>query len=311
MRALMALVERDHHLVRTAELSAVAPEVLLAARRAGILRADDPGLEDISATDLARALRALYGLSGRGRPVPPVFAAAATTLGWMGTGRDAREVLLCARPQTGLARALRRTRLTLVLVPSARHLTPLLRERHAPGARVELEALEEALVALGGRLVRRASIAPDAPRIERPPMQPGAASPPYGSPSTPHTVPLRGIAKRWTEVRICMVDRTTVRVDVEGRCVRCTHIDFGMAHSRTRKPTRVWEVVQEICERGGFFRTSRLGSADATKKLVSRVSRDLQELFGIEGPAFHRYRSDCGWRSRFEARGDLPDDLPR
>src|ERR1700734_2341326 len=50
MRALMALVERDHHLVRTAELSAVAPEVLVAARRAGILRADDPGLEDISAT---------------------------------------------------------------------------------------------------------------------------------------------------------------------------------------------------------------------------------------------------------------------
>ena len=71
MHALMALVEGDHHLVRTAELSAVAPEVLVAARRAGILRADDPGLEDLSATDLARALRALYGLSGRGRPVPP------------------------------------------------------------------------------------------------------------------------------------------------------------------------------------------------------------------------------------------------
>jgi hypothetical protein len=307
----MALVEGDHHLVRAAELSAVAPEVLVAARRAGILRADDPGLEDLSATDLARALRALYGLSGRGRPVPPVFAPAATTLGWTGTGRGAREVLFCARPRTGLARALQRKRPTLVLVPSARHLTPLLRERHAPGARVELEALEEALVALGGRLVRRAAIAPDAPGIERPPAQPGAASPADGSPSTPPTVPLRGLAKRWTELRLCLLDRTTVRIDAGGRCVRCTHVDFGMAHGRTRKPTRSWDVVEEICERGGYFRTSRLGNAEATKKLVSRVSRDLQALFGIEGSPFHRYRSDCGWRSRFDARPDLPEDQPR
>jgi hypothetical protein len=148
MRALMELVESDHHIVRTADLSAVAPEVLVAARRAGILRPDDPGFEDVSATDLARVLRVLYGLSGRGRSVPAVFAAAATTLGWTGTGRDARAVLLCARPRTGLARALARKHRTLVLVPTARHLTPQLRERHAPGARVELEALEEALVAV-------------------------------------------------------------------------------------------------------------------------------------------------------------------
>ncbi|MGD0529429.1 MAG: hypothetical protein ABSE49_30105, partial [Polyangiaceae bacterium] len=67
MRALMALVERDDHLIPTADLSAVAPDVLAAARRAGILRADDPGLEDLSATDFARMLRALYGLAGRGR----------------------------------------------------------------------------------------------------------------------------------------------------------------------------------------------------------------------------------------------------
>jgi hypothetical protein len=311
MRALMALIEADHHLVRTAELSAVAPEVLAAARRAGILRPDDPGLEDLSATDLARVLRALYGLSGRGHPVPPIFTATATTLGWMGTGRGAREVLLCARPRTGLTRALQRKRPTLVLVPTARHLTPLLRERHAPGARVELEALEEALVVLGGRLVRRASIAPDAPGIEPPPAKPGVRSPPDGVPSTPPAVLLRGLAKRWTDVRLCMIDTTTVRVDVGGRCVRCTHVDFGMAHAHTRRPTRAWEVVQEICERGGYFRTTRLGDAQATTKLISRVRKDLQELFGIDGSPFHRYRSDCGWRSRFEARGDLPEDQPR
>jgi hypothetical protein len=306
MRALMALVERDDHLIPTADLSAVAPEVLAAARRAGILRADDPGLEDLSATDLARVLRALYGLSGRGRPVPPVFAAAATTVGWTGTGRGAREVLLCARPSTGLAGALRRTRPTVVLVPTARHLTPVLRERHAPGARIELMALEEALVVLGGRLVRRATIAPDAPGIE--PVS--AVSPPGRFPSTPPASILRGIAKGWTDVRICLLDRTTVRVDAGGRNIRCTHIDFGMAHARTRRPTLAWAVVEETCDKGGYFKTSRLGNADATKRLLCRVSHDLQVLFGIEGSPFYRYRSDCGWRSRFEARPDLPEDRP-
>jgi hypothetical protein len=313
MRALMELVEGERHIVRTAELSAVAPEVLAAARRAGILRPDDPGLEDISATDLARVLRALYGLWGRGRAVPAVFTGAATTLGWTGPGKDAREVLLCARPFAGLARALARKRPTLVLVPSARHLTPLLRERHGPGARVVLEALEEAIVALGGRLVRRAAIAPDAPGVEVLPAQPPQPAQPAQarSLSTPPAILLRGIAERWTDLRIYQLDGTTVRVDAGGRCIRCTHVDFGMAHARTRKPTLAWEVIEEICERRGYFRTSRLGNADATKKLISRVSRDLQALFGIRGSPFHRYRSDCGWRSRFEAAPDLPEDHAR
>jgi hypothetical protein len=295
MRALMELVEGDRHIVRTEELSRVAPEVLVAARRAGILRPEDPGFEDISATDLARVLRALYGLSGRGRPVPPTFDAAAAPLGWMGPDKSAREVLFCSRPLTGLAKALERRRSTLVLVPSARHLTPALRERHGPGSVVELEALEEAVVALGGRLVRRAAIAPDAPGMDVRTVQPA--------------VRLLGIAKRWTEMRICLLDRTTVRIDVGGRSIRCTHVDLGMAHWRTRRPTLVWEVLEEICQHKGFFHTSRFGNANATKQLIFRASHDLRDLFGIQSSPFHRYRSECGWKSRFEARPDLPGDL--
>jgi hypothetical protein len=299
MRALMELVEGDHHIVRTSELSAVAPEVLVAARRAGILRPDDPGLEDISATDLARVLRALYGLSSRGRPVPTSFVDAAATLGWMGTGDDAREVLFCARPRTGLSKVLDRRLPTLVLVPTARHLTPQLRERHAPGAPVVLEALEEALVSLGGRFVRRAAIAPDAPGIDVAAVERMKIAP---------TIVLRGVAKHWTDLRICLLDSTSVRVDAPGRSLRCTHVDFGMAHGRTRRPTLAWEVLEEVCLRGGFFHTSRFGNANATKKLISRVRRDLQQLFDIPGSPFHRYRSDCGWRSRFKTRPDLPED---
>jgi hypothetical protein len=295
MRALMQLVEGDRTIVRAADLSEVAPEVLAAARRAGIVRPEDPGFEEISACDLSRVLRALYGLSGRGRPIPAAFGAAPAPLGWMGTGKDAREVLFCARPLTGLAKALDRRRPTLVLVPTARHLTPALRERHPLGARVALEALEEALVPLGGRLVRRDGIAPDAPGIDLRPVE--------------RSIRLHGIARRWTEVRFCLLDRTTVRVDVPGRCLRCTPVDLGMAHASTRKPTLVWEVLEEICQHKGYFRTTRFGNANATKQLLFRASQDLQDLFGIDGSPFHRYRSDCGWQSRFQALPDLPEDL--
>jgi hypothetical protein len=143
-------------------------------------------------------------------------------------------------------------------------------------------------------------IAPDAPGI----------APPDTSRSTPPPTVLRGIAKSWPEIRLCLIDRTTVRVDAGDRRIRCSHVDFGMAHRRTRMPTLVWEVIEETCNHGGFFKTSRFSNSDATKRLISRVSRDLQTLFGIDGSPFYRYRSDCGWRSRFLARPDLPDDTP-
>jgi hypothetical protein len=296
----MTLVEEGRRIVRTADLSSVGPEVLVAARRAGILRPEDPGFEDVSATDLARVLRALYGIWGRGRPVPAVFDRGATLLGWMGPEKGAREVWFCARPPTGLAKALDRRRPTLVLVPTSRHVTSALRKRHASGALVTLEALEEAIVPLGGRLVRRGAIAPDAPGIELPLVEPAVFPAP--------TTALLGIAKRWTDMRICLLDGATVRIDVAGRSIRCTYVDLGMAHGRTRKPTLAWEVLEELCQNRGYFRTSRLSSANSTKRLMSRVSHDLQQLFGIGGSPFHRYRSDCGWRSRFEARPNLPED---
>jgi hypothetical protein len=296
MRALMQLVEGDRHILRTADLEkTVAADVLEAARRAGILRPEDPGFEDLSASDVSRALRSVYGLSGRQRPVPAVFEDAASPLGWMGTEKNAREVLLCARPERGLAKALARKKPTLVLVPTARHVTRALRKRHGAGAVVTIEALEEALVALGGRLVLRSAIAPDGPGVG---ARPVVAS-----------IELVGLAKDWTELRFCLIDKTSVRIDHPGGSVRCTHVDLGMAHGRSRKEKQPWDILWEICEHDGYFQTSRFGNAEATRKAISRFSRQLQHLFGIRGSCFHRYRSAGGWRARFEAQHHLPEDL--
>lgn len=292
----MELVEGNRHIVRTADLvKRVAPEVLEAARRAGILRPEDPGFEELSAGDMSRVLRVVYGLSGRQRPVPAVFEDAASPLGWVGTEKNAREVLLCARPESGLAKALARKKPTHVLVPTARHLTRALRKRHAPGAVVTIEALEEALVALGGRLVLRSAIAPDGPDIG---VRPVVAS-----------IALVGLATDWTELRFCLIDKTSVRIDYPGGSVRCTHVDLGMAHGHSRKEKQLWEVLWEICEHGGYFQTSRFGNPEVTRKALSRFSAHLQALFGIQGSCFYRYRSAGGWRARFAAQHHLPEDF--
>jgi hypothetical protein len=292
----MELVEGDRHIVRTADLAKkVAPDVLAAARRAGILRPEDPGFEDLSAVDLGRVLRVVYRLSGRQRPVPAVFEEAASPLGWMGTEKNAREVLLCARPERGLAKALARKKPTLVLVPTARHLTRALRKRHGAGAVVTLEALEEAIVALGGRLVLRSAIAPDAPEIGVRPVVP--------------SIDLLGLATLWTQLRFCLIDNASVRIDHPGGSIRCTHVDLGMAHGYTREPLQPWDILWEICEHGGYFQTSRFGNAEATRQAIRRFNVQLQHLFGIRGSCFYRYRKAGGWRARFEAQNHLPGDL--
>ncbi|HEY8042341.1 MAG TPA: hypothetical protein VIF15_21205 [Polyangiaceae bacterium] len=316
MRAFFDLVEAGMTVMRTDQLAAVASEVLEALRAAGIVRDADPGMVEISAPDLGRALRALYGAAGRGLPVPPTLDRAPAMLGWAGEGEQEREVVLVARPVFGLHAALARMRRTLVLVPTARRLTDALRKQHAPGAFVAVEALEEALAARDGRLTRAGALAPTVVASAPAAVASAPAAVEERAPRAESTAPPAAAraamfpgAARWNQIRICIVDSTTVRVDGPGRSVRCTAIDLGMAHPRSRKPTLVWEALVEVCDGHGHFHTSRFGNADATKKLVSRLAAQLARVLGVPGSPFHRYRTGDGWRARFQARPDLPSEM--
>ena len=123
------------------------------------------------------------------------------------------------------------------------------------------------------------------------------------------SIDLVGLAKLWTELRFCLIDKASVRIDYPGGSIRCTHVDLGMAHNYTREPTQLWDVLWEICEHGGYFQTSRFGNENATRQAIHRFARHLQRLFGIPGSAFYRYRKAGGWRARFEAQNHLPGDL--
>ena len=129
-----------------------------------------------------------------------------------------------------------------------------------------------------GRLARAHARAPSAPDLSSfaPVPPPAPAPPPTLAPApAPAPLPIRG-ASRWNEIHISSIDPTTVRIDLPGASLRRTHVDLGMAHPRNRQPTRVWELLVELCDGHGIFHGRRFGSADATKKLVSRLRPSAQ-----------------------------------
>ena len=301
MRAFLELVEADRVYLPETELASLGTALLSALRDAGIVRPGDPGMAEISPTDLGRTLRKLYGVLSHGVTLPSTLDARPVLLGWTGEGATQREIVLVASPPRGLAWALRRPRRSLVLVPTARALTDDLRERHGSGALVEVEALEEALVVRGGRLLRRRATAS---RTEgEAPSRVGSEAPTKGEGKA-----LLAGAERWNQVRLCLVHYALIRVDLPGRSVRCTATDLGMVHPRSRKPTALWQALVAICEDDGYFKTTRLGSIAATKKVISRLRARLHELFDLRASPFRRYQRAMGWQARFEARHDLPED---
>jgi hypothetical protein len=310
MRGFFAAVEQGLPVVRLAELvPPLAPEELAALRDAGVLRDEGrPGIDEIAAPDLARALRALYGVEGRGLPVPAKLGRGTHALGWCRDGDADREVYLLNGPGVSIHMAILGLRRALLLVPTARLATPELRAKHAPGAFVVLDVLEESLTVRDGRLARAAVRAPSAPDLSA--LSPTPAPPPAPAPtlsSAPPPAPrLIPGATRWNEIRISLVDSQTVRIDLPGVSVRRTYVDLGMAHSKNRQPRRVWELLVELCEGHGIFLSTRFGSADATKKLVSRLGGELGAIFGLTETAFHPYRPTEGWQTRFQASPRLP-----
>lgn len=305
MRGFFAAVEQGLPVVRTADLDpAPAPAELAALRDAGVLREEGrPGIEEISAADLARALRALYGIQGRGLPVPARLTRDPALLGWTGEGDSERQVLLLAGPALSLTLALFASRRTLFLLPTARLLSPELRAKHAAGSHVAIDVLEESLTVHDGRLARAAARAPSAPDLSAlsPEPAPAPALPPALSSAPPPAQRAIPGATRWNEIHISLVDSTTVRIDLPGVSVRRTFVDLGMAHSKNRQPRRVWELLVELCEGHGIFLSTRFGSADATKKLISRLGGELGAIFGLRESAFHPYRPTEGWQTRFQA----------
>lgn len=305
MRAYFEAVEAGSPIVRTDRMeAALAPEHLAALRACGLLRSTgrDP-FEEVSLPDLTRVLRALYGIESRGLAVPTRFESLPVPLGWIRDEGGDRDAMLFVGPHLTLPRSFRKGGRALVLVPTARRVSPELRDRCPPGAAYVVEVLDEVLAVRGGRIVRAGVAAPHAADLGPPPA---VAAPVSALPSVPAASPpaasrrLPG-APRWNAIEFTLLDAHTVRIDFPGVSVCRSYVDLGMAHARSRQPTRPWQLLVELCEGYGIFLSRAFGDAVATKKLVSRLAAILRDVFGLPDTPFHPYRPKEGWRAKFVA----------
>lgn len=309
MRAVLERLEAGQSIARRDELeAALSPAEMKALCAAGIVR--DTGLPDVlelSLADLVRTLRVVYGAEGHGLQAWSQLQSTPMAVGILPEPGGKRTLVLVAGPTHGFDVVTMRTVPTLALAFTADYLTPRRRKENGPGALVEIEVLEEVLCVRGGRIARR-----DGPVAETTPAHaPSPASTPvlaHARTSEPAPAPRAGPprallagAKTWSEVRIVAEDWNTLRVQHGTTVTRVTAVDLGMAHVQSRKPTRVWAALHAFCDGHGTFRSRRFGGPVATKKTISRLSKDLRALFGLDESPFFPFTAGLGWSTRFVA----------
>jgi hypothetical protein len=312
MRDVLRRLENGDTMASRAELeAALSPDELAALRSAAIVRdTEDPDMLELSLSDLIRALRVLYGAEGRGLVAWSTIQSTPMAVGVLTDAQGWRDVALVSGARHGFEVIAMRHGRTLALTFTADHLTRARRHACCPGARVEIEVLEETLCAEGGRLARRATPVPV--HVPTPVLVPAPAPPP---PPTPDPVLASGPrypgAASWADVRITAESWTLVRIQHGPNVSRATAVDLDMARAGSRKPTVLWHALQVVCDGQGTFRSRTLGKPEATKKTLSRLGFALRDLFGLDESPFHPYARGTGWVARFVADDNVDQDVKR
>ena len=309
MRSFWQAVEAGLHTVRLSNLAdGMERDGLDALHAAGILRpTGNFDLEELSWTDLSRALRALYGVEGRGLPAPARCLEQAASLGWIREEQGEVQVFLVARPRVQLEPLLTHPMRALLLVPTGRGTRKALRAKHGPDARVRIEVLEESITCSRRRLSRASREAPDAAELPAPASPPAVPRRARPGGSRPPVVPIRG-AKRWHDIQIDEAGEDRVRIVLHGRTHYRTAEGLGMVHARSLAPTKQWDMLRDVLDNHGVYVGYSRGSAQNTRKACSRLSDDLRRVFLLQESCFNRYRRKEGWQVKFRVDEDLPVD---
>ncbi|MGO8992392.1 MAG: hypothetical protein ACLQVI_03625 [Polyangiaceae bacterium] len=238
-----------------------------------------------------------------------------------------RDVFLSLRPRVEvtdawLALRERAARAALVIVPTMKRLGPELPARHGPMDRVEILALDDALTVREGIVtagLRGAGMS--AMRAERAGndtsgAKQAAAGAQVATGKKKKSEPLRktrGLAlppiAKWRDLRVCLLDGDTVRLDGGGKYARFTASELGLVWTSTHKPTRAWEVLAMTCEHGGLLDYKKFDSRwDVVRRHVSDLGKRMQALFGVHEPPFEEPR-DGVYRAKFVARVGVPGEI--
>ncbi len=273
--------------------------------------------EELSPNDVVRTLRVIHDARGGGVPLEASFSRGERVLvGVQKTPQGERDVVLLPRPAVMLKSALFVSRRTLFLLPLPHALADEVRRARGAGNLVEFEVLARTIAPRLGKLVRRAAAATPASAEPETPATAPARKGPKGRPLGKAVIDERKPAKKgaaivagakqWSDVKMYRIDRHTVRVDVGARTYRFNFVDFGMSHEGRRKPTKLWEMLIDALENHGMLEWREYGEYQPARQLVSRLGRQLRDLFGLDESAFYTYEGRGAYRLRFQAYPRAP-----
>jgi hypothetical protein len=268
---------------------------------------------DLARTDLAQvnlSLEALFDVVRRELRIEasrraPSDDDAPLYLGEQGLASP-RDVFFELRPRSSrlpsfLAAREHAPRPTLLLVPSITSIDPDLVVKHAPGAKVEIDALADALTVRGGRIMA-------APRLRKAHVFATAPSTPKGGATASSLIPR---PRRWTDLTVLGFDKRSIIARAGRRSQRLTAADLGMACKNTREPKKHFFVLLALCAGNGEFRWKEFGSFESVCKAVSRLRADMCAAFGITEKPFYEFTHQDQWRAKFRAAMASDEDKKR
>ena len=104
---------------------------------------------------------------------------------------------------------------------------------------------------------------------------------------------------RWTDVEIQFCDGETVSILVKEARGRYSYSDMGMSHTRSKKPTKQWELLRAFAVNHGILDWDSRQAHRRNKKRRELLGRNLQAFFRIEGDPFRLNRDGKGWTALF------------
>jgi hypothetical protein len=113
-------------------------------------------------------------------------------------------------------------------------------------------------------------------------------------------------AGHFGEIGVKVIDGHTVRITCRRRRLHATYIDLGLA-TKTRNPSREWDVLLDVCAGHGRFRWKKYGSMTNAKQRVSVLQAKMRAAFGLEDNPFHKFRVVDGWRAKFFASSEVAE----
>lgn len=106
----------------------------------------------------------------------------------------------------------------------------------------------------------------------------------------------------WEDIELTFENEHEVHVECQGTRGRYSYIEMGMRNKNTNQPLVQWETLRAFAETEGALYWSHKSADRRNQKRIERLSKSLQQFFGLESSPIVYDQSERGWLTRFSVR---------